>query len=39
MNVFEVELVVIDNKLENGTCGVLGKVRENDGLGLIEAHL
>jgi hypothetical protein len=39
MNVLKVELVVIDDKLENGTCGVLGKVGENDGLCLIEAHL
>jgi hypothetical protein len=39
MNVFEVELVVIDDKLENGTCGVFGEVGENDGLGLIKTHL
>jgi hypothetical protein len=38
MNVFKVELIVIDDKFENRPRGILCKVRENDGLSFVERH-
>jgi hypothetical protein len=38
MNVLKIELVMVDDKFENGPGGILGKLWENDGLCFIETH-
>jgi hypothetical protein len=39
MNVLKIELVMVDDKFENGPGCILGKLWKNDGLCFIEAHL